>query len=111
MIVFEKGIQEAISWLWKQITPGEFITFNISGESCMKIFNNANEEIDVLRFDYNQNRLIFDGDDNEFKIYIVAVIKDFSNLPSGIYRYELLVESLIEDLKVIDSGELEIIND
>jgi len=109
MIVFEKGSQEAVSWLWKQAAPGEFITFNISGESCMKIFNGKNEEVCVLRLGYDQNRLIFDGDDNS-KIYLIAVVKDFSNLPSGMYKYEILVESLIDNLKVKDSGELEIIN-
>lgn len=109
MIVFEKGSQESVSWLWKQVAPGEFTTFSISGDSCMKILNQNNEEVSVLRLGYDQNRLLFDGDDNS-KIYVIAVVKDFSNLPSGMYRYEILVESLIDDLKVEDSGELEIIN-
>ena len=109
MIIFEKNTREAVSWLWKQATPGEFITFNLSGDSCMKIFNNKNEEVCLLKFGYDQNRLTFDGD-SDFKIYVIAVVKDFSNLPSGMYRYEILVESLIDSLKVEDSGELEIIN-
>lgn len=109
MILFEKGSQEAVSWLWKEVAPGEFITFSISGESCMKIFNSKNEEVSVLRLGYDQNRLMFDGG-NDSKIYLIAVVKDFSNLPSGMYRYEILVESLIDTLKVEDSGELEIIN-
>lgn len=109
MIVFEKGAQESVSWLWREAQPGEFITFNISIDSCMKIFNSTNEEVAKLTFGYDKNRLIFDGDSN-FNIYVISVIKDFSNLPSGIYRYEILVESLIDSLKIEDSGELEIIN-
>ena len=109
MIVFEKGSQEAVSWLWKQAAPGEFTTFNISGDSCMKIFNNKDEEVCLLKFGYSQNRLTFDGDDNS-RIYVIAIVKDFSNLPTGLYRYEILVESLIDSLKIEDSGELEIIN-
>lgn len=109
MIVFEKGSQEAVAWLWKEPEPGEFTTFNISGDSCMKIFNDKNEEVSILKFGYNQNRLTFDGDDDS-RIYVIAIVKDFSNLPSGIYRYEILVESLIDSLKIEDSGELEIIN-
>lgn len=109
MIVFEKGSHDSISWLWRDVQPGEFMTFNISGDSCMKIFNNANEEVAKLSFGYEQNRLFFDGDNN-FKIYVIAVLKDYSNLPSGIYRYELKVESLVDNRKIEDSGELEIIN-
>jgi hypothetical protein len=109
MIVFEKGSQEAVSWLWKDTVPGEFTTFSISGDSCMKIINGGGEEVALLRLGYAQNRLIFDGD-NDSRIYVVAVIKDFSNLPSGIYTYEILVKSLIDSLKIEDSGELEIIN-
>lgn len=109
MIVFEKGSQESISWFWREFSPGEFITFNMSGDSCMKIFNSANEEVAMLEFGYQQNRLLFDGDGN-FKIYVIAVLKDYSNLPSGMYRYELKVHSLVDDRKIEDSGELEIIN-
>lgn len=108
MITFEKGTQESVSWLWKEIVPGEFITFSISGDSLMKIFNSSNDEVEILKFGYEQNRLLFDGDD--VNIYVIANIKDFSNLPSGMYSYEILVESLAENLKVEDSGELEIIN-
>lgn len=109
MIVFEKGSQESVSWLWREAAPGDFITFNISGDSCMKVFNIANEEVAMLEFGYQQNRLLFDGD-SDFKIYVIAVVKDYSNLPSGMYRYELKVESLVDNKKIEDSGELEIIN-
>jgi hypothetical protein len=110
MITLQKGSQESIAWLWKQIAPGDFITFNISADSCMKILNSENENISILRFGYEQNRLIFDSDDDS-KIYVIAVIKDFSNLPSGMYKYEILVESLVDELKIEDSGELEIISE
>jgi len=109
MITFEKGVQDSFSWLWKKANPGDFVTFNISGDSCMKIFYGDNE-ITKLAFGYDQNRLVFDGD-QDFNIYVVATIKDYSNLPSGNYTYEILVESLIDDLKIEGSGELEIIND
>jgi hypothetical protein len=109
MITFENGVQDSVSWVWKQASPDDFITFNISGESCMKIFNIANEEVAKLEFGYEKNRLFFDGD-GDFKIHVVAAIKDYSNLPTGMYRYEILIESLIDDLKIEGSGELEIIN-
>lgn len=109
MITFEKGVQDSFSWLWKKANPGDFVTFNISAESCMKIFSGDNE-MARLAFGYDQNRLIFDGD-KDFNIYVVATIKDYSNLLSGTYTYEILVESLIDDLKIEGSGELEIIND
>ena len=110
MITFKAGTQEAVSWVWKEVSSGsEFVTFNISGDSSMRIFNNIGKEVDVLKFGYDKNRLTFDAGD-DLKVYLIAIIKDFSNLPSGMYRYEILVESLVDDLKVEDSGELEIIN-
>ena len=110
MIIFEKGKQEAVCWVWKEVSSiHELVTFNISGDSCMKIFNSDGEEVDILKLGYNQNRLTFDGGE-DLKVYLIAIIKDYSNLPSGMYTYTINVESLIDELKVEDSGQLEIIN-
>lgn len=110
MITFDKNNNSANSWFWKKIKPGEFTTFSISSDSCMKIFNIEGSEVEKLLLGYDKNRLTFDGDDSA-NIYLIATIRDFSNLPSGIYKYEINVQSLVDSLNVKDSGEMEIISE
>jgi len=108
MISVTRGVPTYHAWLWKYSGPDHMTNFRISNRSYFRILDENKNIIFNMGFEANSaNRLTWDGKDAT--TYCVAALEDTADLPLGIFTYEILVVSTLEDkLSIEDTGEIEI---